>query len=319
MIRSSRRTSVGILAALAGLTLASTTSAATPGFYVQGRHLYDRCGEQVVLRGVNEMVVWSANQDGTPFFSEIARTGANVVRIAWTTDGSVSNLERAITNALGVDLIPMPELHDATGELSGVSACVDWWVRNDVVQMIQRYEERMVLNIANEAGDDAVTEQQFVSTYSSAITRMRNAGINVPLIIDASSWGQDIDMLQAAGPALVDADPDGNVMFSVHMWWGDPAGDRVRTELQQSADEGLPLIVGEFALSAFSGCGDNPFAYRVLLSEAERLQIGWLAWSWGGVDNADCAPTFDMTTNGTFGSWENAWGEEVAVTDANSI
>lgn len=28
-----------------------------PGFYVSGRFLYDKCGNQVVLRGVNEMTV----------------------------------------------------------------------------------------------------------------------------------------------------------------------------------------------------------------------------------------------------------------------
>lgn len=29
-----------------------------PGFYVSGRFLYDKCGNKVVLRGVNEMVIW---------------------------------------------------------------------------------------------------------------------------------------------------------------------------------------------------------------------------------------------------------------------
>ena len=68
-------------------------------------------------------------------------------------------------------------------------------------------------------------------------------------------------------------------------------------------------------------CDGAPFAYRVLLARAQEQQIGWLAWSWGSVDNGDCANqgSFDMTRGGTFGNWEETWGEEVAVTDPNSI
>src|SRR5690606_24248087 len=51
-------------------------------FYVQGAKLFDRCGEEVVLRGVNKMSVWTDRQGND--FSEIAKTGANSVRIVWT-------------------------------------------------------------------------------------------------------------------------------------------------------------------------------------------------------------------------------------------
>ena len=51
------------------------------------------------------------------------------------------------------------------------------------------------------------------------IRRMRAAGIHVPLIIDASGYGQDINGLQENGPYLIEADPDRNLMFSIHMWW----------------------------------------------------------------------------------------------------
>ena len=83
----------------------------------------------------------------------------------------------------------------------------------------------------------------------------------------------------------------------------------------------LPLIVGEFAQHAVAQCDDAPFDYHTLLSEAQKHGIGWLAWSWGGVVNADCRNegSFDMTDGGVYGSWKETWGEEVAVTDPNSI
>jgi mannan endo-1,4-beta-mannosidase len=105
---------------------------------VRGRHLYDRCGEQVVLRGVNEMIVWSGGRDGNPEFSEIAKTGANAVRIVWTEEGTAAELDAVITNALGNHLVPMVEHHGATGDLSLVPVVVDYWTRRDVVAVIKK-------------------------------------------------------------------------------------------------------------------------------------------------------------------------------------
>lgn len=290
------------------------------GFWVDGRVLRDRCCEKVVLRGVSEMVTWSSTKDGTPYFSEIAKTGANVVRIVWLTTNSAAQLEAAIENAIDAQLIPMPELHDATGDLSKLAACVDYWVEPDVVSVLQKYEDKLLINIANEVGDGNVARADWTSEYNTAVERMRTAGIHAPLIIDAPSWGQDINMLQAAGPAILAADPDKNLLFSVHMWWTDPQGTKVKTELEQSVTKNLPLIVGEFAQHNVSGCSAQGFAYKTLMSEAQRLEVGWLAWSWGGVKNGDCAEDepFDMTTDGTFDGL-TGWGQEVAVTDPNSI
>ncbi len=289
-------------------------------FRVSGRHLYDRCGEQVVLRGVNEMIVWSGGRDGVPEYSEIAKTGANVVRIVWNEEGSAAELDVAIQNAVAEQLIPMIEHHSATGDLTKVPEVVDYWVQSDVVSVLKKHEAYLLLNIANEAAASP-SEEDFRTTYETAITRIRDTGVKMPLIIDGSSWGQDIDMLQAVGPDLMAHDPEGNVLFSVHMWWSDPQGTRVKSELQESVDMGLPLIVGEFAQHAVYLCDQSPFAYTVLMEEAKKHQIGWLAWSWGGVQNNDCANegSFDMTVGGVFGNWEETWGEEVAVTDPNSI
>jgi mannan endo-1,4-beta-mannosidase len=62
-------------------------------------------------------------------------------------------------------------------------------------------------------------------------------------------------------------------------------------------------------------CDQSPFAYSVLLDEANTREIGWLAWSWGGVTNSDCngMGTFDMTSGGKFGSWTGKWASDIAV------
>lgn len=292
-----------------------------PGFYVDGRFLYDRCGERVVLRGVNEMIVWSGDKDGTPEFAEIAKTNANAVRIVWTVaDGSASELDTAITNALAQKLIPMVELHDATGDFSKLAGLVQHWTSPEIVAVLKKHERDLLVNIGNEVGNASVPNATFEAGYKDAITLMRAAGIRTPLVIDGSSWGQNLDQLQAVGPALVTHDPDHNVLLSVHVWWPDATTEKITNELEQSVGANLPLIIGEFAQHAVAGCSQNPTDYKTLLALCQTHSIGWLAWSWGSVKNSDCASDgpFDMTTDGTFAGL-TGWGSEVATSDPNSI
>lgn len=289
-----------------------------PGFYVQGRFLYDKCGNQVVLRGVNEMVIWSSKVDGVPVYGEIAKTGANVVRIVWNKGGSAAALDSTVANALAEKLIPMVENHDATGDLTKVPAAVDYWVQPDVVAALEKYQDRLLLNIANEAGDHNVTKEDYEATYTTAITRLRDAGYKVPLVIDSTSWGANISRIYDSGPALVAADPLHNVLLSVHTYWDDANGTSTRANLQNAVDLGIPLIVGEFADTKVGVCTPGSYNVQTLMEVGQQHQIGWLAWSWGAVKNNDCPGLLDMTSDGTFAGLQN-WGLAVATDDPNSI
>jgi mannan endo-1,4-beta-mannosidase len=149
---------------------------------------------------------------------------------------------------------------------------------------------------------------------------MRDAGIRTTLVIDPSQWGQNINQLQAEGPGLIQHDPLRNLLFSVHMWWIDGSATHIKNELEQSVKQELPLIVGEFAQHAVYECSAHPFDYPALLQESARLEVGWLAWSWGGAKNNDCKDDqpFDMTTDGTFATLQG-WGKEVALEHPKSI
>ncbi len=292
---------------------------------VKGRHIYDPCGEVLIMRGVNEMFIWSSDVTGELTMPEIARTGANTVRIVWVTDASndnatADNLDKALQNAIDNKMFPMPELHDATGRLDRVPALVDYWTRPDIVEILKKHEEYLLLNIANEAGDHNVTASEFREVYAHAIARIRATGLRCPLVIDASGWGQDITILQETGPWLLEQDPERNLIFSVHTWWIDDDGstDRIINELQRSVDMELPLIVGEFAPMGVK-CKEW-FDYKTLMEECQRHGIGWLAWSWGLARNGDCE-LMDMTGGEKRGTFEglHSWGKEVAVTDPNSI
>lgn len=286
-----------------------------PGFKVAGRFLYDHCGEKVILRGVNKMTVWTDIEGEA--FPEIAKTGANCVRIVWDLKGTVEKLDAAITKCYENKMIPMVEQHDATGQFDLLSMMVDWWVSDSVVAVIQKHQQYLLVNIANECGAANIETAVFLADYTTAVTRMREAGIRTPLVIDGTDWGKDIDVLQATGPDLIAADPDHNLLFSVHTWWISEWGfsdDMIPNEINESIQMNLPLIVGEFAHTAVGCLGS--INYKLLLSECQKNEIGWLSWSWGP-GNSDC-PDQDMTTGNTYETL-SGWGLEVAVTDENSI
>ena len=156
-------------------------------FYVEGRFLYDPCGNKVILRGVNKMNIWT-DLTGSRSFAEIAKTGANTVRIVWNTSGTAAGLDTVITSAVSNRLLPIVELHDATGDWSMLQSLVDYWVRSDVVAVINKHESALLVNIGNEVGNGTVTADQFRTGYTLAVTRLRSAGINVPLVIDSIQW-----------------------------------------------------------------------------------------------------------------------------------
>jgi mannan endo-1,4-beta-mannosidase len=287
-----------------------------PGFRVEGRFLYDNQGEKVILYGINKMIVWT-DKDGIPSYSEIAKTGANSVRIVWSLEGTAEELDIAIRNCRAENMIPIVELHDATGDWSKLSALVDYWTRPDIVAVIQKHQEYLLVNIGNEVGQQ-VSEADFKAGYKTAVNRMRTAGIHVPLVIDASSYGQDINMLQSCGPYLLTEDPDHNLMFSVHMWWPKAWGytdQRVIDELEESVALNLPLIVGEFG-HIWDETETGKIPYQTIIEYCYKYQIGYLPWEFGPGNNPQ---TFlDMSTDGTYDTL-HGWGLEVAVTSPYSI
>ncbi len=308
--------------------------AKTTGFFVLGRDLYDRRGVKVLLRGVNKMSVFEQADDsrGQISFPEIKQAGANTVRIVWaiaTDQGptSTATLDALIKNAKANHLIPMIELHDATGNWGRLNDLVDYWTQPAVVSILRRRKAYLLVNIANEAGDHTVSQADFVAGYTSAVQRMRAAGIHTPLVIDASNWGKDLGMLNNTAAALLAADPEGNLIFSVHLYW--PLADGanaafIRSNLQQAVDLGYPLVVGEF--SQFGAYSENhPLAnkcgptgeidYQTILAVCHELQLGWYAWEWGpgnGYNDPLCA-VMDMTPDRLFAHLKPGWAREAAL------
>ena len=217
-----------------------------------------------------------------------------------------------------------------------------------MIEIVQRYEHALLVNIANEAGDDKVTEAQFLAGYQSAITQLRNAGIRTPLIIDAKGCGKDLDVLVPTAAALIAHDPDHNIMFSVHPYWSKLDYSTVqptfiKDQLKKATDNNIPLILGELcgyggwpgdgepntASCAEKGSSTTRHCYRKL------LQIISDTWPGSGVQEMvslniilQClVRRMDITTDGTYqsivniapGSIPRGWVRDVIMDSPFSI
>jgi mannan endo-1,4-beta-mannosidase len=288
---------------------------------VEGRHIYTAAGERVLLRGVNEMFSISKDPTGSWVMAEIAKTGANTVRIFTMTGFPAADLDKAIGNAVANGMIPIPECHDATGKWERLQECVSYWTRPDVAAVIKRHRKWVLLNIANEAGAD-VGREAYVAGYRSAISRIREAGIDVPLVIDGAGWGQEYRILLGSWSELNAHDPRRQIIVSAHSYWIGTEEERknhYRYIIEKVTRENIPFILGEGPTPSGYDCSASPYEWA--LTELDQAEIGWLAWSWGLLPNGDCreANRYDMTDGGIFGRWKTEAGERIAITHPASI
>lgn len=313
------------LAAAAFLFLSAAATAqpksSAPTMQVVGRHLHTAAGERVILRGFNEMFGFSKNPRGTGIIEQIAKTGANGLRIVSTVNTKPDDLDAAVTSSIANGMIPMIECHSATGKWEKLDDCVNYWLRPELVALVKKHERWLLLNIANEAGN-VVSRDDFVSGYTSAIKRLRAAGIRVPLIIDGTKWGQEYDMLLDEADTFTAADPLNNVMVSAHAYWIGSEEERknhYRTIIRRVTAEKIPFVMGEGPQPAGYDCSASP--YQWAMTELHKAEIGWLTWSWGMMPNGDCKQNsaFDVTRDGKFGNWKTEFGRQAAVAHPASI
>jgi mannan endo-1,4-beta-mannosidase len=280
----------------------------TRGFFVTGGRLYDKFGNDFVPRGINNPDAWFDIYDQYFAYNaldNIAAYGANAVRIVWSTasPGTPALLRRIIRHVVELRMVPIVELHDVTGGTSNqdLLTMAAYYASAPVKQILLDFEEFLLVNIANEwSGTD------FRGGYQAAVAQLRAAGINHTLVIDANGFGQNANSIVTDGAALLAADPQHNLLFSVHMYdaYNVNAGGRTKitSTLQQIVTLPLPLMVGEFGWQT----GTPPVAIDAafIISECVRLKLGYLGWSWKG--NAQSYLDLAVDWEGTqLSSWGN--------------
>lgn len=282
-------------------------------YYVDGSVLRDPCGEALVLRGVNKGSAFPAGDRDQKYVAEVAKTGANAVRYTLRmiySNSTAEDVEIALQKAHEHNMVAIPAIWDATGDWSKLDEAVGFWLQPDVLAVLKEHEDHVILNIANEAGTKAVTDEQFRAGYRDAIAKLRDAGLNMPLMIDAAHWGRGENYFLDNGEYLLDQDPDRNLIFSWHPWDTNQPASRYEEAFIAAKEKGLNMVVGEFASLGVEY--DSPIDFRAILDLSEKHEIGWLWWWWRSEDG------HALTPDGIYGNWVHD-GEEVVVTHENGL
>ncbi|MFB6554638.1 cellulase family glycosylhydrolase [Streptomyces sp. NPDC056405] len=318
--RSTRRTLIktaGVaFAAVAGLLFSVTgppageAEAAPTGIRVSNGRVVEANGNDFVMRGVNHAHTWYPDRTGS--IADIAAKGANTVRVVlssgdrWTRT-SASEVSSLIGQCKAAKVICVLEVHDTTGygedgAATTLDRAADYWV--GVKSALAGQEDYVVVNIGNEpfgnTGYGAWTD-----ATKAAIGKLRSAGINHALMVDAPNWGQDWSHTMRDNAASVfAADPDRNTIFSIHMYGVYDTAAEVRSYLNHFVGNRLPVVVGEFGDQHSDGNPDED----AIMATAQSLGVGYLGWSWSG--NGSGVEYLDMVNGFNPNSLTN-WGNRL--------
>lgn len=252
--------------------------------------LIDAEGQVFVIRGMNNPHAWFGEKAYVAL-DDIKAVGCNTIRIVWGTRGKDADLERIIKRCVELEMIPMVELHDVTGNTSGdrLADMANWYADPNRAAMLMKYERFLLLNIANEWGAHKTKGAYWQSSYARCIDIMRKAGYRTTLVIDAPGWGQNIDPIIDYGQKVIDSDPLHNILFSIHMYGSWNKAEKIRAKLTLCHQKDLPLIVGEFGYNYDNGKNNLKCKadHSVILDACNSLEYGYMPWSWTGNNKAN--------------------------------
>lgn len=283
-------------------TIARPTYARGNGFFVHDGKLFDPTGHEFIMHGMNHTLWWGWKEHNTDAIPEIAKTGANTIRLVFGSNNghtTVAEKDAAFASAIKSGMVPVPGLWwSPLGEVTGstdptrLRAAFDYWLQPEHVALLKKYERDIILNPANEWGpfNDGV----FFAEYVNGIAKLRSAGINCTIMIDASgAYGQNPRSILNVGADILNADPCKNVIFGLHLYayhrspdkltgvgsWNDSGTQSpwdTIAEVKKIQAKKIPLVIGEIG----AGGPQVPYNPKEMMKALKSLGIGWLAWSW---------------------------------------
>ncbi|MEV0596324.1 cellulase family glycosylhydrolase [Nonomuraea cavernae] len=301
------RSFVALLALVGAMLLVPQSAAAAVGLRVSGTRVLEANGSAFVMRGTSHAHTWYPGE--TSSFAGIKSLGANTVRVVlsggrWTAN-SAADVAGVVSLCKQNRLICVLENHDTTGygEQSGaytLDQAVTYWI--GLQSVLTGQENHIVINIGNEpVGNNAVTPGWTQAT-SAAITRMRSAGFQHLLMVDAPNWGQDWQgVMRGDASTVFNADPQKNTVFSIHMYGVYDTAAEIIAYLDAFQTAGLPLVIGEFGDMHSDGDPDE----NTIMAQAQSRGVGYLGWSWsgngGGVEYLDQVTSFNAANLTSWG------------------
>ncbi|WP_228079226.1 glycoside hydrolase family 5 protein [Streptomyces profundus] len=276
---------------------ADEPGASAVGLSIEDGRLVESNGNDFVMRGANHPHAWYTSQLGA--LGDIKSLGGNTVRVVLSSghqweQTSPQQVSQIVSECKANRLICVLEVHDTTGygeEGAAVSLdqAADYWI--SVQDQLAGEEDYVIVNIGNEPFGNSGYEAWTADTQA-AIGKLRNAGFEHTIMVDAPNWGQDwTGTMRANAQSVYNADPTGNTIFSIHMYGVYNTASAVEDYLTSFVDAGLPILVGEFGHNHSDGDPDED----AIMAVTEQLGLGYLGWSWSG--NGGGVEYLDMTVN----------------------
>lgn len=279
--------------------LASDRPAAATGLSVSDGRLLESNGNDFVMRGVNHPHSWYPQHRQS--LSDIKELGANTARVVLSSGHQWEKNDTADVASIVSDcktnrLICVLEVHDTTGygeEGAAVSLdqAADYWL--EVRDALTGEEDHVIVNLGNEPFGNSGDEAWSADTQA-AIQKLRGAGFDHALMVDAPNWGQDWTFtMRDSAEEVFASDPQSNTLFSIHMYGVFDQASTINDYLNAFVDAGLPILIGEFGHDHSDGDPDED----TIMATAQSLGLGYLGWSYsgnsGGVDYLDLVENFD--------------------------
>jgi mannan endo-1,4-beta-mannosidase len=295
---------------------AQSPGALATGLHISDGRLVEGNGNDFVMRGVNHAHTWYPNE--TQSLADIKAFGANTVRVVladghrWTAN-SAADVRNVVDQCKANRLICVLEVHDTTGYGEDAAAgtldqAADYWI--GLKDVLAGQENYIVINIGNEPWGNT-NPAGWTDPTIAAIKKLRGAGFQHTIMVDAPNWGQDWQgVMRDNAKAVYAADTTGNLIFSIHMYSVFDTAQEITDYLNAFVNAKLPLLIGEFGGPA-DQWGDPD--EDTMMAAAEQLKLGYLAWSWSGNTDPvlDLAIDFDPTRL-------SSWGQRV-FNGANGI
>ncbi|MFF4273652.1 cellulase family glycosylhydrolase [Streptomyces sp. NPDC001536] len=300
---------MGALCPAAALAQAEPPGTQATGLHISDGRLLEGNGNDFVMRGVNHAHTWYPNE--TQSLADVKALGANTVRVVladghrWTAN-SAADVANVVSQCKANKLICVLEVHDTTGYGEEAAAgtldqAADYWI--GLKNVLAGQENYVIINIGNEPWGNTDPAGWTAPTIA-AVKKLRAAGFEHTIMVDAPNWGQDWQgVMRANAQSVYAADTTGNLIFSIHMYSVFDTAAEITDYLNAFVTAELPLVIGEFGGPA-DQWGDPD--EDTMLATAEQLDLGYLAWSWSG--NTD--PVLDLSI-GFDPSRLSAWGQRI--------
>jgi mannan endo-1,4-beta-mannosidase len=300
---------LGALAPAVAQAQAESPGTEATGLHISNGRLVEGNGNDFVMRGVNHAHTWYTGE--TQSWADVKALGANTVRVVlsnghrWTRN-SAADVAAVIERCKANRLICVLEVHDTTGYGEEAAAgtldqAADYWI--SLKDVLAGQENYVIVNIGNEPWGNT-NPAGWTDPTVAAVKKLRAAGFEHTIMVDAPNWGQDWQgVMRANARTVYDADPTGNLIFSIHMYSVFDTAQEITDYLNAFVAGKLPILIGEFGGPA-DQWGDPD--ENTMLAEAERLDLGYLAWSWSGNTDPILDLAIDFDPNRL-----SSWGQRI--------